>query len=105
MSYKSYVSWRNNNPQKYSYNTLKNNAKRRDIDFKLTFEEFKQFCFECELINQRGRSKNSYHIDRIDENRGYEVGNLQMLTNIENVKKYYSQKKYIKQHSIWEPEY
>jgi len=76
------------NPLKYSYNSLKNNSKRRGKTFDLTFEQFKEFCIETEYLNKKGIYKNSYHIDRIDESKGYSIDNIQLLTNIKNVKKY-----------------
>jgi len=36
----------------------------------------------------KGITKTSFHVDRIDERRGYVPGNLQVLTNTENIKKY-----------------
>ena len=76
------------NPLKYSYNSLKSNSKRRGKSFNLTFEQFKKFCIETEYLNKKGIYKNSYHIDRIDESKGYSIDNIQLLTNTKNVKKY-----------------
>lgn len=76
------------NPEKYAYQTLKDNAKRRKKEFTLTFEEFKEFCVHTSYIARKGRSKNCIHIDRIKENCGYRKDNIQPLTNTENVRKY-----------------
>lgn len=63
-------------------------------EFKLTFEEFKKFAIETNYIQGKGKNKTSYHIDRIDETKGYTIDNIQVLTNSENVKKYNSYLKF-----------
>ncbi len=80
--------WREKNPMKAAYQTLKYNAKRRGKEFDLTFEQFKEFAIKTEYINKRGKNKDSYHIDRIDENKGYTIDNIQVLTNTKNLFKY-----------------
>lgn len=75
-------------PYKTAFNSLKTNARRRGKDFNLTFQEFKTFCIETDYLNGKGRSKNGFHIDRIDESKGYSIDNIQILSNTENVKKY-----------------
>ena len=80
--------WRKKHPYEYVYNNLKIHAKSRNKEFSLTLEEFKEFAIKCDYINKKGIYKNSYHIDRIRENEGYHKNNIQLLTNIENVKKY-----------------
>ncbi len=69
---------------------LKNNARRRGKDFQLTFEQFLEFAVKSGYIAGKGIYKESLHIDRIDETKGYTVDNIQVLTNIENVRKYLS---------------
>lgn len=81
--------YRKNNPVKASFYNLKNNAKRRGKKFNLTFEEFKEFAVRVDLISNSGRKKHSYHIDRIDEEKGYTKDNIQLLQNTYNVKKYH----------------
>ena len=49
---------------------------------------FQQFCVKSEYAFKSGISKNNYHIDRIDETKGYSIENIQVLTNSENVRKY-----------------
>lgn len=79
--------WRNKNPLKASYKDLKQNAKRRGKEFDLTFEEFKEFASMAEY-RDRGITRTSYHLDRIDETKGYTKDNLRYLENHLNVKKY-----------------
>lgn len=76
------------NPIRIAYTSLKSHAKERGKNFTLTLEEFTWFCIKSNYLNRKGIKKFSYHIDRIDETKGYEVGNLQLLTNTENARKY-----------------
>ena len=75
------------NPIRYAYQSLRNNAKTRKKEFDLTFNEFKKFCSKTKILLGRGIQKDSLHIDRIDESKGYTIDNIQVLTNSENVKK------------------
>ncbi len=75
------------NPEGYFYNLLKQNAKRRGKDFKLTRPEFAIFCAETGYLRRKGKNKNSASIDRIDLNKGYEISNIQVLTLRENSSK------------------
>lgn len=79
--------YREKNPLRYAYNTLRSNSKRRGISFSLTFEEFKEFATETKYILGKGKSRDSLTIDRIDDSKGYEIENIQVLTNSENVRK------------------
>ena len=79
--------YKQNNPERHAYNTLKNNAKRRGVFFNLSFEEFKEFCYKYDYIAGRGRTKESYSIDRIDNMKGYTKDNIQVLTLSENSSK------------------
>jgi hypothetical protein len=72
---------------KYAFITLRNNAKRRGIPFTLTLEDFKTFCVKTKYIAGKGRSSMSYTIDRIYNNIGYHVDNIQVLTKGDNVRK------------------
>ena len=83
-----YKMSKDKNPMKLAYRSLRGHAKERGKEFSITFEEFKQFCVKSDYITKRGIGKHSYHIDRIEETKGYVAGNLQLLTNSENIKKY-----------------
>ena len=76
------------NPEKYAYQTLKDNAKRRGKEFDISFEDFKIFCVKTSYIAKKGRKKDCLHVDRILETSGYTKENIQALTNTENVRKY-----------------
>lgn len=72
---------------KAAFQTLRHNATRRGKPFNLTFEQFQQFCRETKYMAGRGRSKQSFTIDRIDNNKGYTIDNIQMLTKSDNCRK------------------
>lgn len=76
------------NPVKYAYQVLRNNAKRRGHRFTITLQDFIRFCVKTKILIGRGRYKDCYSIDRIDESKGYEPGNLQMMTVSANRLKY-----------------
>ncbi len=81
-------NFKKNNPEKYAYFVLRNNAKRRGKVFTISFGYFKQFAVNTEYMAGKGITKYGLHIDRKKEELGYIEGNLQVLTNTENVKKY-----------------
>jgi len=85
---------RERDPVKYAFWTLKNNAKRRKIPFNLTFEQFVYFAEKVDLFGNRGKSKNSWHIDRKIEAdpRGYHIENIQVLTIEQNTHKEYARR-------------
>lgn len=80
--------YKRRNPLRYAYTNLRSNAKRRGKEFFISFDYFKDFCIKTKILLGRGIKADSYHIDRINEDKGYIEGNLQVLTNIENLKKY-----------------
>lgn len=75
------------NPLRYAYNNLKQNAKRRGKEFDLTFDQFRKWAIRTDYIVAKGRSSESYTIDRIDNTKGYTVDNIQILSNADNVRK------------------
>lgn len=80
--------WRENNMERSAYLNLKHNALRRGKHFSLSFEEFLEFSLKFKYLAGRGIEKDSLHIDRIDENKGYSADNIQALTNEQNVRKF-----------------
>ena len=74
-------------PVRYSYDTLKANAKRRNKAFELTFAQFKRFCRKTNYIAGKGRSKDSYTIDRKKNHIGYVLSNIRVITKSENSSK------------------
>ncbi len=79
----------------WAYRKLKSNAKHRGCFFDLTLEEFQVFCYETQILHGRGRTSQSYHVDRVIDARGYTAGNLQKLTNAENLAKEMQRRKLV----------
>lgn len=81
---------------KHLYRSYKRGAKRRNIDFNLTIEEFKiltqnncEICDTCPSIFWKGCGKHYGHylyngIDRIDNTKGYNKINSQTLCKLCN---------------------
>lgn len=70
-----------------TYMNLKHRAKQRGIGFKLSLKEFKEFCDTTGYLEKKGTDADSMTIDRIKAWKGYEVGNIQMMTLVDNVRK------------------
>ena len=83
-----YLHEKQNDPIGVAYRRLKSHAKKRGKQFSLTKFQFAEFCIKSEYSVKKGLYKDSLHIDRIDENKGYHYDNIQVLTNTQNVKKY-----------------
>lgn len=79
--------FRENNPIHYYYHILKNNARKRSKRFVVTVTEFEKFCKETHYIELKGKTKNSYSIDCVIEEKGYEYSNMRILTVADNTKK------------------
>jgi hypothetical protein len=80
--------YRQNNPLMATYHIKKYNAKIKGKEFNLTFEQFKKFAIKSKYIKQKGIFRDSLHIDRIDETKGYTIDNVQVLTNSQNIRKF-----------------
>lgn len=76
--------YKQKNPEKYYFNILRTNAKRRRKEFILTIDEFIQFCKETGYLQNKGKRKESASIDRIDTNKGYSIDNIQVLSLSDN---------------------
>lgn len=76
-----------NNPEKYAFNQVKRSADMRNIPFKLTFEQFLEFDRQTDYVKSKGCEKESLTIDRKDDSKGYEVGNIRALNWADNCSK------------------
>jgi len=65
--------WRKECKDKASYGSIKNGARARNLEFNITYEEYLDFfnkpCVYCGRPNQSG-------LDRVDNERGYVIGNI-----------------------------
>jgi hypothetical protein len=55
--------------------------------FTLTFDQFKAVILPTRYMDDKGKERFCLHIDRKVSTRGYEAGNIQVLTCTENVQK------------------
>lgn len=79
--------YRANNPAREAYRQIRDRALRRGQIFALTFDEFLREIEGTEYLARRGRGIDELHLDRIEVHRGYVVGNIQVLTTEENLRK------------------
>lgn len=68
------------NPIKYYYGVARRNAKRRGVPFLLTLEEYTEFVNRNGYMEMKGRDKYSLCMDRIDNNKPYQVDNIRAIT-------------------------
>lgn len=78
-----------NNPISYHFDFIRQNAKRRGIEWNLTRAEFKQFCEETGYLKYRRTklSANTKSLDRINPNLPYQIGNIQVVSLAYNSRK------------------
>ena len=79
--------YKKKNPIKTCFYNLKSNSKRRGKYFDLTLEQFTNFCHKTEYHIKKGKTVDSYSIDRIDPEKGYTITNIQILTLGDNSRK------------------
>ncbi len=82
--------WKMRDPFAYHHNALRNNAKRRGKEFTITVDQYREFAIREGLFSPTGTKYPNRSIDRIDQNRGYHLDNIQVLTLSENVRKKYT---------------
>lgn len=76
--------WRAKNPLGAHFNWLKRSAEKRRVPFLLTLEEFRVWCVQTSYLQLVG--VNAMSCDRIDPERGYEPGNIRILSYRENAR-------------------
>jgi hypothetical protein len=82
-------NYRKLHPIKYSYQSFKDNAKRRGKEFLVTYEQYVEFGHKHRLFRPDGTRYTNMTIDRLDCTKGYYVENMQVLTLVENSRKRY----------------
>ena len=73
------------NPDQYAYFNLKASAAKRGIGFNWAFEDFLEFCAITDYVELRGKDPHSLSIDRIDNSKPYQLGNVRIMTYADNV--------------------
>lgn len=80
-------SWVEKSPLKAAFKTLRNHAKERGKEFTLTFEQFSAFAVKTDYLKRKGKTSLSLQIDRIRNEHGYHIWNIQAITLRENTRK------------------
>ncbi len=75
------------NPIFYTFNALRNNAKRRGRDFTLTLIQFKELIKDSGYMENKGRHSHELQVDRKRALEGYHFDNCQIITSEENMRK------------------
>jgi len=75
------------NPVSYFFSVLKQNARRRNVKFELTVDEFRKFCEKTNYIALKGKGAGKMTIDRRDPREGYNYKNLRILEHGQNSRK------------------
>ena len=66
------------------WGTQKSNAKRRGIEFKLTYEQWIDWWLNTGHFEDRGLGKGKYVMSRIGDSGAYELGNIECKLHEEN---------------------
>lgn len=67
------------------YRGQKSHSKTRGIDFNLSFDEWLNIWLKSGHWEQRGRGKGTYVMSRVGDTGPYEIGNVFIQTNYDNV--------------------
>ena len=84
--YLSVKRWRLNNPERYLYNTVKNRAKKSNLEFDLDITDIvipthcKYLGIELKLTLDPGHKDEHPSVDRIDNTKGYTKDNIQIIS-------------------------
>lgn len=76
-------------PVRMVWHDLKNSARKRNLEFALPLDWFRTFIAGTEYMEKRGRGPDDLTIDRIREEEGYIVGNIQVIPKKNNVEKFH----------------
>jgi len=66
------------NPLRWQFNILRRSAKRRDVPFQITFEEYCEWCRVTGYMEKKGKGKGDMSVGRIDHSKGYCLDNIVM---------------------------
>ncbi len=68
------------------YGDHKSNARKKGVQFKLSFEQWLRIWVESGHLEERGRHRGQYVMGRFGDKGAYEIGNVKILPHIENIK-------------------
>ncbi len=83
--------WNAKNPIRKAWHNLKRSAKKRNYPFELPYENFYAFAVSTGYDKNRGRTKEAMVIDRINNDQGYTMTNIQVITKSSNSTKYWKE--------------
>ena len=72
-------------PLRRRYSMQKSGARVRGIEFRLSYEQWLAIWTESGHLDERGRGPAKYCMARCGDRGAYEVGNVKIITLIENV--------------------
>lgn len=74
------TAWRKRNPVKAAWLNLRTHANRRKLAFDIPLEVFKELCERTGYLEGKGSRPESLAIDRIQNWKGYVMGNIRVVT-------------------------
>lgn len=72
--------YKERHPENYFFNALRNNARRRGKEFIISLNEFREFCERTAYMELKGKTADSLSIDRINNEKGYSIDNIQAIS-------------------------
>lgn len=87
------------------YVNFKGNALRRGKVFHISLPEFREWCIKTGYIIQKGKRGRNCSIDRINNNFGYFIWNIQIKSSEANTRKYYEHDKHFTELDESDPDY
>ena len=80
--------WRAKNPKQAAFANLRDHSKARGVPFTISFDYFCGLCDAYRYFDQSVETRGeALTLDRVDATRGYEPGNLQIISLSANVVK------------------
>jgi len=79
--------WRMNNPMKAFFAQIRDRARRRGTPFTISYQYFIETTRETGYDVLRGRNTQCLHLDRVDCLKGYEPGNIRVISALDNLRK------------------
>ena len=70
---------------KWAYADHKSRAKKRNLSFTLSFEEWLAIWTDSGKLHLRGRGRDKYCMSRVGDKGGYDMGNVFIQSNSANV--------------------